>query len=109
MFTSEQHRCSNEKNFSAEFKRESAQLVVGQNYTVADAARRVSEGHTKMEAIRCLKRYISHEVYTLLRNQNQADQQYPDNGLTLRRASRAVIIRAGSSSSYCGDTRSGRV
>ncbi|EOT1610658.1 hypothetical protein ACNJZQ_004795, partial [Escherichia coli] len=32
MLTSEQHRCSNEKrNFSAEFKRESAQLVVDQN------------------------------------------------------------------------------
>lgn len=26
------------RNFSAEFKRESAQLVVDQNYTVADAA-----------------------------------------------------------------------
>ena len=39
MLTSEQHRCHNEKrNFSAEFKRESAQLVVDQNYTVADAA-----------------------------------------------------------------------
>lgn len=34
-------------------------------------ARRVAEGHTKMEAIRCLKRYISREVYTLLRNQNR--------------------------------------
>ncbi|WP_213081249.1 hypothetical protein, partial [Escherichia coli] len=34
----EQHRCSNEKiNFSAEFKSQSAQLVVDQNYTVADA------------------------------------------------------------------------
>ncbi|HIA9329902.1 TPA: IS1 family transposase, partial [Klebsiella pneumoniae] len=32
-------------------------------------ARRVAEGHTKMDAIRCLKRYISREVYTLLRNQ----------------------------------------
>ncbi len=39
----------------------------------------------------------------------QADQQYPDNSLTLRRASKAVIIRAGSSGSYCGDTGSGRV
>lgn len=34
-------------------------------------ARRVAEGHTKMEAIRCLKRYISREFYTLLRNQNK--------------------------------------
>lgn len=39
----------------------------------------------------------------------QADQQYPDNSLTLRRASKAAIIRAGSSGSYCGDTGSSRV
>ncbi|EEY8019957.1 transposase, partial [Escherichia coli] len=45
MLTSEQHRCSNEKrNFSAEFKRESAQLVVDQNYTVADAAKAMDVG-----------------------------------------------------------------
>ncbi len=32
---------------------------------------RVAEGHSKMEALRCLKRYISREVYTLLRNKNR--------------------------------------
>ena len=49
MFTSEQHRCSNEKrNFSAEFKRESAQLVVDQNYTVADAAKAMDVGLSTM-------------------------------------------------------------
>ena len=38
MLTSEHYRCPNEKrNFSAEFKRESAQLVLDQNYTVAAA------------------------------------------------------------------------
>ncbi|WP_230986081.1 transposase, partial [Escherichia coli] len=40
-------------------------------------ARRVAEGHTKMEAIRCLKRYISREVYTLLRNQNRRINSIP--------------------------------
>lgn len=40
-------------------------------------ARRVAEGHTKMEAIRCLKRYISREVYTLLRNQNRQIDSIP--------------------------------
>lgn len=40
-------------------------------------ARRVAEGHTKMEAIRCLKRYISREVYTLLRNQNRRVNSIP--------------------------------
>ncbi len=45
MLTSEQHRCSNiKRNFSAEFKRESAQLVVDQNYTVADAAKAIDVG-----------------------------------------------------------------
>lgn len=34
-------------------------------------AKRVSEGHSKMEALRCLKRYIAREVFTLLRNQNR--------------------------------------
>ncbi|QED80092.1 transposase [Escherichia coli] len=49
MLTSEQHRCSNEKrNFSAEFKRESAQLVVDQNYTVADAAKAMDVGLSTM-------------------------------------------------------------
>lgn len=49
MLTSEQHRCFNEKrNFSAEFKRESAQLVVDQNYTVADAAKAMDVGLSTM-------------------------------------------------------------
>jgi transposase-like protein len=48
MLTSEQHRCHNEKrNFSAEFKRESAQLVVDQN-TVADAASAMDVGLSTM-------------------------------------------------------------
>lgn len=34
-------------------------------------AKWVADGHSKMEALRCLKRYISPEVYTLLRNQNR--------------------------------------
>jgi hypothetical protein len=29
-------------------------------------ARRIKEGLTKKEAVRCLKRYIAREVYTLL-------------------------------------------
>ncbi|MCL6395541.1 hypothetical protein DMB84_010820 [Pectobacterium aquaticum] len=40
MLASEQYSCPNEKrNFSAEFKRESAQLVVDQNYAVAEVAK----------------------------------------------------------------------
>jgi hypothetical protein len=28
--------------------------------------RRITEGHSKLEAIRCLKRYIAREVFTLI-------------------------------------------
>lgn len=34
--------------------------------TQAYVAKRISEGHSKFEAIRCLKRYIAREVYTLI-------------------------------------------
>jgi transposase len=36
--------------------------------TQAYVARRVSEGHSKLEAIRCLKRYIAREMYYVLRH-----------------------------------------
>lgn len=36
------------RNFSPEFKRESAQLVVDQNYTVSDAAKAVDVGLSTM-------------------------------------------------------------
>lgn len=35
-------------------------------------ARRVTEGHSKLEAIRCVKRYIAREVYYLLKAQRNA-------------------------------------
>jgi transposase len=34
--------------------------------TKAYVAKRIAEGHSKLEAIRCLKRYIAREVFTLL-------------------------------------------
>ena len=34
--------------------------------TKAYVAKRVAEGHSKLEAIRCLKRYIAREVFTLI-------------------------------------------
>jgi len=37
----------------------------------AYVARRVAEGHSKLEAIRCLKRYIAREVYTLIRQRGR--------------------------------------
>ena len=34
--------------------------------TKAYAAKKTAEGHSKMEIIRCLKRYLAREVYFLL-------------------------------------------
>jgi transposase len=34
-------------------------------------ARRIAEGHSKLEAIRCLKRYIAREVFTLISRQRR--------------------------------------
>src|ERR1700692_793336 len=39
--------------------------------TKAYVERRVSEGHSKLEAIRCLKRYIAREVYYVIRKRNR--------------------------------------
>ena len=34
-------------------------------------ARKMAEGHTKMEAIRCLKRYIAREMYYAIKKQRK--------------------------------------
>ena len=34
--------------------------------------KRLTQGHTKLEALRCLKRYIAREVYFILRKRNNA-------------------------------------
>lgn len=34
-------------------------------------AKKLAEGHTKMEALRCLKRYIARELYYVIKKQNQ--------------------------------------
>lgn len=37
--------------------------------------KRQADGLSKLEAIRCLKRYIAREVYFILRNRNRAINQ----------------------------------
>jgi transposase len=39
--------------------------------TKAYVAKRIAQGHSKLEAIRCLKRYIAREVSTLIRRRSQ--------------------------------------
>ncbi len=39
--------------------------------TKAYVARRLTEGHSKLEAIRCIKRYIAREVYHVIRRRNR--------------------------------------
>jgi transposase len=43
--------------------------------TKAYVARRIAEGHSKLEAIRCLKRYIAREVFSLLRQRRREINQ----------------------------------
>ncbi|SEN40574.1 hypothetical protein SAMN04487952_11514 [Halomonas caseinilytica] len=37
--------------------------------------RKMAEGHSKMEAIRCLKRYIARELYYIIRHRHQEIHQ----------------------------------
>src|SRR5215203_2470761 len=43
--------------------------------TKAYVAKRIAEGHSKLEAIRCLKRYIAREVFTLISNRQREMNQ----------------------------------
>src|SRR3954468_18173075 len=43
--------------------------------TQAYVAKRIGEGHSKMEAIRCLKRYIAREVFLLIRQRQKEINQ----------------------------------
>jgi transposase len=43
--------------------------------TKAYVAKRIAEGHSKLEAIRCLKRYIAREVFTLISNRQREINQ----------------------------------
>lgn len=54
------------RNFSPEFKRESAQLVVDQNYTVSDAAKAMDVGLSRMT-----------EWFKQLRDERQGKRQKP--------------------------------
>ncbi|STE60266.1 CP4-6 prophage; partial regulator of insertion element IS911A [Escherichia coli] len=54
------------RNFSPEFKRESAQLVVDQNYTVSDAAKAMDVGLSTMT-----------EWFKQLRDERQGKRQKP--------------------------------
>ena len=43
--------------------------------TKAYVAKRIAEGHSKLEAIRCLKRYIAREVFSLIRQRRREINQ----------------------------------
>ena len=38
-------------------------------------AKRIGEGHSKLEAIRCLKRYIAREVFMLIKQRQKEINQ----------------------------------
>jgi hypothetical protein len=60
--------------------------------TKADLAKRMAEGHSKLEAIQCLKRYIAREVFTLIAGGNRRSTRLAYR-LTFRRAS---VVAGGS-------------
>lgn len=72
-------------------------IAIGRLRTDATAkaymGRCIAEGHPKLEAIRCPKRYIAREVFTLITRRQKAIRQTRTRGLTHRRASRARNIR----------------
>jgi hypothetical protein len=43
--------------------------------TQAYVAKRIAEGHSKLEAIRCLKRYIAREVFSLISQRRRETNQ----------------------------------
>ena len=45
--------------------------------TQAYVAKRITEGHSKLEAIRCLKRYIAREVFSLIKQRPQESHPVP--------------------------------
>jgi len=45
--------------------------------TQAYVAKRITEGHSKLEAIRCLKRYIAREVFSLIKQRSQESHPAP--------------------------------
>ena len=45
--------------------------------TKAYVAKRIAEGHSKLEAIRCLKRYIAREVFSLISQRRREINQLP--------------------------------
>ena len=57
-------------------------------------ARRIAEGHSKLDAIRALKRYLAREVFTLITQRRQGNQRHANCRLTNRRASRARTFTA---------------
>ena len=45
--------------------------------TKAYVAKRIAEGHSKLEAIRCIKRYIAREVFSLISQRRREINQLP--------------------------------
>jgi transposase len=43
--------------------------------TKAYVAKRIAQGHSKLEAIRCLKRYIARELFALIRQRGREINQ----------------------------------
>ena len=58
--------------------------------TKAYVAKRIAQGHSKLEAIRCLKRYIARELFTLIRQRATRDQPGSRSPLDTQKGVRGV-------------------
>ena len=70
--------------------------------TKAYIAKRVAEGHSKLEAIRCLKRYIARGLLFV----KAGNQPRPERRLTIRRASAVANMPPATTATSCRPPRS---
>ena len=69
--------------------------------TQAYAAKKTGEGHSKMEAIRCLKRYLAREIYYLLTPDSRPSLRTPDS--TEKQLDSQESIRGSLETAECDD------
>ncbi|OJB83276.1 transposase [Yersinia ruckeri] len=108
------------RNFSPEFKRESAQLVIDQNYIVSDATKAMDVGLSTMtkwvKQLRDERQGKTPKASPItpeqieIRELKKKPQRIEMENEILKKATaiRVATIQAGSSGNYCGVTGSNR-
>jgi len=64
------------KNHSPEFKAKVALEAIREEMTLAELSKKYGvQGHSKLEAIRCVKRYIAREVFNIIARRHKQINQ----------------------------------